>query len=363
MRQLAYRFFDSDILLEGEDQGVIDYFERVYSRFRIAGAADTQHSGVSLRDQSGSTVDAYIDQPTEHGPLVEYACNAILNNTIARVRSHFLFHAGAVSTTHDDGVVLAGDSGMGKTTLTCALLENGFRLLSDDVAAVGRTDGRLYGFPRPLGLRSEGGWPGEKRFVDAEELVPGSSCGTDTQVSYPARFLFVLEDPAANAGQPDWYLVVEGAPEELLADLAAVDGVRSSKLVRSEPYSAVHLDVAPGTLPARESEIAQACARHQILLFEVIRGRERPPDFNLEPELSRLSASEAALELLRHFKGGPRSELLRRDFGRSPARLLMAVARLTGTMRCYRLSVGRLDAMIEAITGAIAGLQQRWRSR
>jgi hypothetical protein len=283
-----------------------------------------------------------------------YAYNAILNRVAARVRSHFLFHAAAITApgaAGGGGVILAGGSGLGKTTLTFALGERGYPIFSDDMAAVGRADGRLYPFPRALGLRVPGAPPGGKLWLDAETVGSNSSRAA---ASCPARFLFLLADPA---GAPDpasatWYLLLERIDDELLAELSAVDGVCGLQALRGGALPALRLELAPDAWPSVEPEIQAACRRRGVLLFEVTHGPETAPDFRAAPELLPLSPTEAARELLGHLKGGPRSALLREEFGGSAARLYLALCDLAAGMACYRLRVGRLPEMVAAIVGA-----------
>jgi len=65
-----------------------------------------------------------------------------------------LLHAAAVATG-ETGVLLSGPSGSGKSTLAGLLVRSGFDYLTDELVAVGRRTGLLYGYPRALSIRSE----------------------------------------------------------------------------------------------------------------------------------------------------------------------------------------------------------------
>ena len=94
----------------------------------------------------------------EHWPIRDpailegYTYEVVLNAILASVRSHFLVHAGVVARD-DRGIVLAADSAHGKTTLVLELVRRGFKFLSDEMAALGRADGRVHPFPRSLRIR------------------------------------------------------------------------------------------------------------------------------------------------------------------------------------------------------------------
>jgi len=344
----SYRFFDTPFTLETDAASFLERFDRTYQRFRVVSAPDGPVFRVALTKEPTLSVGGDTISSTNREAMRQYAYNAVVNAVTGRVRSHFLFHGAALRTAGGRGVILAGDSGMGKTTLTLTLLQQGLNFLSDDVAAIGRADGQLYPFPRCPGVRFPGGRPGEKRLIDVESLAPGWDI-LEMKTGYPARFLFILGQ-AEEQDERACFLALDRAPAPLLADLRVLDGMGEVQIVRSEPYPAVQLDLEPGVLPVVEPKIQALCRWRQVLLFEIIRGRGTRPNFDREPELAPLSASEAAREFLRHLKGGPRSALLRHEFGGRAARLYLAAVSLTAGMDCYRLKVGRLDSMVQMIT-------------
>jgi hypothetical protein len=63
-------------------------------------------------------------------------------------------HGAAVAAPlADRALVILGPSGAGKSVLLTALMGRGWRFITDDVLVLGRTDGRLRYFGRPLGVR------------------------------------------------------------------------------------------------------------------------------------------------------------------------------------------------------------------
>lgn len=85
-----------------------------------------------------------------------------------RLASYVTLHAAAVAR---DGelVLLAGESGAGKTTLTLALLDAGWTYLSDDLAPVSIDTGLVHPFPKPLGVKDPATWD---RVGDAFDGLP-----------------------------------------------------------------------------------------------------------------------------------------------------------------------------------------------
>lgn len=84
-------------------------------------------------------------------PLLEWGLNWAI---ATRVRWALLLHGGAVERA-GVGVVLPAVPGSGKSTLTAALSSRGYRLLSDEFAAVRLGDGELLPALRPIALKNE----------------------------------------------------------------------------------------------------------------------------------------------------------------------------------------------------------------
>ncbi len=81
-------------------------------------------------------------------------------------RDIFPLHGSCVEKD-GEGIVLIGDSGAGKSTIARAFINQGWRLVSDDVIAVTENDGQFF---------AEAGFPGQKLWEDAlARLTTGDS--------------------------------------------------------------------------------------------------------------------------------------------------------------------------------------------
>lgn len=77
-----------------------------------------------------------------------------MNWCIAGHAQHYLMLHAAVLERHGRAVILPGDPGAGKSTLTAALALSGWRLLSDEITLVDREDGRITPLARPISLKN-----------------------------------------------------------------------------------------------------------------------------------------------------------------------------------------------------------------
>jgi hypothetical protein len=109
--------------------------------------------------------DGRLEGENQEREMFRRHLNSLVRVAVAENVSDRLFiHAGAVAWK-GKGIIFPGDSFVGKSTLVAELIRNGANYLSDDYAIFDE-DGRLYAFPRPLTIRSEGAGR------DAQELTP-----------------------------------------------------------------------------------------------------------------------------------------------------------------------------------------------
>ncbi len=89
--------------------------------------------------------------PIQMAPL---ALEMGLNLSVAlQCFRYAIFHAGVVAEG-DDALIIAAKSGGGKSTLTAALMEEGWRLLSDEFAILDLDEASLKAYPRPVSLKN-----------------------------------------------------------------------------------------------------------------------------------------------------------------------------------------------------------------
>lgn len=78
-----------------------------------------------------------------------------LNWCIANNAHQYLIIHGAIVEKEGYGLLLPGSPGSGKSTLCAALVCQGWRLLSDEMALLSLTDGLIYPAPRPVSLKNQ----------------------------------------------------------------------------------------------------------------------------------------------------------------------------------------------------------------
>lgn len=103
-------------------------------------------------------INFWLDGHAPFKPLPANHAFALLewgmNWCIAGHAHHYLMLHAAVLERDGRAMVLPGDPGAGKSTLTAALMLSGWRLLSDEITLVDRDDGLLVGLGRPVSLKN-----------------------------------------------------------------------------------------------------------------------------------------------------------------------------------------------------------------
>ncbi|WJW74428.1 HprK-related kinase A [Thiohalobacter sp. IOR34] len=84
-------------------------------------------------------------------PSLEWGLNWCMAQHTA---THLVLHA-AVIEREGQAVILPGPPGAGKSTLCAALVQRGWRLLSDELTLLRLSDGRIDPVPRPVSLKNE----------------------------------------------------------------------------------------------------------------------------------------------------------------------------------------------------------------
>lgn len=141
-----------------------------------------------------------------------------LNWCVASHSHQFLVIHAAVVERYGMALILPAPPGSGKSTLCAALVQRGWRLLSDELALYDAASATVYGMARPINLKNK-----------SIEVIAGFA--PDVVMTVPVRnttkgTVALMRPPAASvrrvreAARPRWVVLpryVAGAPTQLLA--------------------------------------------------------------------------------------------------------------------------------------------------
>lgn len=149
-----------------------------------------------------------------------------LNWCVANFIHRWLVVHAAVLERDGRAVLLPGRPGAGKSTLTAALCQRGWRLLSDELTLISPDDLTVTPLPRPVSLKNES-IEVIRRFAPQAVLGPpahDTAKGTVAHMRPPADSVARAAEPA----RPRWIVYPKweaGAPAELEARAHAQSGI------------------------------------------------------------------------------------------------------------------------------------------
>ena len=208
-------------------QGNVRAFERAGELRLLAPAARVVISA------DGRRIDAEVERDT----LVErgFASTTLFIAVAVALRQRGLFHMHAGAVVRRDGtrVLVLGDSGAGKSTVTLALLEDGAQHLGDDTLFLAERRGAptLLAFPRSfhLGPRTLAAFPSLARSAGDPDTNGKRDVPAD---ALPGR-------PVAEMGAPDVVLFPRVTAEAATGTLPLSPAEAFGELLRSSALLAV----------------------------------------------------------------------------------------------------------------------------
>ena len=379
-----YNFFDRVFVIASNSEGFLKTFNVMYGRFCIS---------EPVQKKSSSSKDIFyfissdIHQKNNKRFLIRgdeiyqgsntkifkaFANMIILRDILADTRNYLLVHACAMSF-NNNGVILAGGESKGKTTMALELTRRGFRLLSDEIAAINISDRLIYPFPRSLTLRDNtlkifniGGskklnsFPlidGEKSIADIEDIRSEFHLMNKNDiVGLPCRskYLIFLKNGLKDSGgnkNKNLFLMLSTLTTALRAELKEIDGIERISSKPMDDYSFLKLSIKRNSFVVKEIE--RLCNKHQSLIIYASDEFAYTNDFNITPALEPIEKSEAMKELIKNLRGQSYMNLVKNKSNESLSLMLIGLADLLSGVKCYNLKIGRLNEMADLVCNLV----------
>jgi hypothetical protein len=370
--QITLSVFDHDLTIQTDSKMMLDLWRKAYSHLLISPSSLRTKTPYSVVISTGLEApdnksrinlnDENLLVANESCLQGEYLHALVFNALFTQIKSHYIFHGAALSFD-GQGIIICADSGFGKTTLTLQLVQQGFKFLSDEIAALGCQDGLLYPFPRGLHIRQNtlnlldipaptgktSRWY-RKFLLDIEDIFPGM-IGEPVKLSH----VFVMK----NTHQPgldrstshEIRALLSHTTPDFLAQLQKHGEVTGMHLIDREGFPC--LVIQTSNKMKAITTLEDLCSKQGIVLLDLIKRENATPDFSSTIKCERLTRSQAGLELVRHFLGGHRTALLAGESCQDSTRLLFEITSLLCNAECYQITIGPLPGMVEAISNLV----------
>jgi len=341
------------LTLDSDVPALIEPFLGVFSHFLDSpgGAAEGKPVRIRIDGAAGRYDDGSRLVPLVDGPLrTTHVYNLLYTTLVRSLAEVYLLHA-AVVERDGRAWVVSGPAGSGKTSLGRALVARGFGFMSDDLAPLAVSDGRIHPFPRRVGLEraavEEAGREaavavGDKAFVAPEQL------GAPLVERPLPPGAVVIMNPYQDAEDAPVRVRVGllGGCDEFCRRLAGVQGLELSRSRPSPEVEIVDATLRGGAAVAavgRELERADA----QVLFHS--RGYGRRKVYADLPAISPLPVRETAVALLREtLNREPGSALMARHGGQAGAALFELID-LIGDVPCHHLTPAGVEATADLL--------------
>ena len=153
-----------NIRIQSRFENVAQALALLYADFELLEAGDFCDFHIDVRPSGGlrkwirPQVTVHFDGVTPFAPLPADQCYPMLEWGLnwcvySQANSHLIIHA-AVVEKNGFAAILPAPPGSGKSTLCAALVNRGWRLLSDELTMIRISDGQIAPLPRPVSLKN-----------------------------------------------------------------------------------------------------------------------------------------------------------------------------------------------------------------
>lgn len=174
--EVTLSMLDSGFRITSSDERIVDLVRELWGPF-LDDVAGDPHDVVVDALGEGWRLEVPGERPVEAVDpwvLASSLRNALSRRSIAEATSLIPVHAAAVER---DGsfLVLSGPPRAGKTTLLLDLLDDGWRLVTDDLVPIDPETLTAEPFPKPLSVRDPGRWRRASQGWRVPEWLPPPS--------------------------------------------------------------------------------------------------------------------------------------------------------------------------------------------
>ncbi len=351
------------IKISSDDPEAIAWFAGVYSRFIEINQSIVDISFFILSRPAHRRcplllVEGQMYDLPETACYVEHAELLLFRYLFEQLDDYIVLHAGVV-TRQGRAIIIYGQSGFGKTTLTLELLRRGYGFMSDEFCPVRLSDCMVEPFERLVGLRKSSPFYSRldlqrslslesqgKVYLDAADMFPYQTA----QPCPPGIFIEIVGELDSNVCPPggialDIYMCRDSS--SVPDALSCLPGVTISGPIMKGSYPVYRVRASERTgFVTRFNRIWQENSND---IFSVIPYRGEIDSYESLPKLCSVPAFEALTSLASNIVNrAPNGRLLAAHGGKVSS-LVMVLGSALHNTSFYSLQPGQLDKMADII--------------
>lgn len=255
--------------IKTDNSSVIDNLSMLYADYQFTDSQSFIDFPITITTKSfirgfiKPQVDFLIDEFVPFKPLPKDQSFAMLEwgmNWCITTRAHqfLILHAGTIEK-NGNVIIMPAEQGSGKSTLTAAMVYNGWRLFSDELALVSLTDGLVYPCTRPINLKNDS-IDIINNYLDNpvfSTIAKDTHKGTVALLKPPKDSVERMHEPA-----PLHSIIFPKYKANVQAKLAPIDQIEAFKLLISHSFN-YHILAEEGF-----NQIANMLKNTKCYLFE-----------------------------------------------------------------------------------------------
>jgi len=356
-------FFGRHARLYADSTETIERFAKVYVRFidTNPGVSDMSFCIVSSSAHFRAPallVECCLYDLPDTDRYVEHAELIVFRHLLEQLDNYIVLHAGVVNR-EGRAIVMYGQSGFGKTTLTLELLRRGYGFMSDEFCPIRLSDFLIEPFERLVGLKRSSPF---YKLTDPQQRVFLASEGKDfidcadifsCRPVEPCRAAFFLEI----SGTKDSHTCPPGGVAldiNMCSDSTTVpDALRrlpgvtiSGPLIKGN-YAAYRVTASYSA--AFMSNFNRIWKDNSHDIFSVFPYKGEIDTYDRTPVMRSVSAFEALTALVSNIVNRSPTGRLLASHGGKTSSLVMLLGNLLNGAACYNLQPGHLAQMADLI--------------
>jgi len=354
-------FWGTCVRLYSDDADVIERFKLIYSRFVVSTCSQANIICCIACSSPGFNCPVFlIDQRIYELPKTDRSIHQaeliLFHHLLDRLENYIVLHAGVV-TRGGRALVIYGQSGFGKTTLTMELLRRGYGFMSDEFCPIRISDFLIEPFERQIGLKKNSPFyslfndqPLFSQDKDGTRSIDSVFSSVPVQPCRAAAFIEINpvynQDICPPGGVAlDICMCHDGT--DVLSALRALPGVDITGPLKKEGQPAYRV-----TALDRHNFIGSfntLWAEYNNDIFSVFPYKGEIETFDCAPSLDPVPAFKALTSLTSNIVNRcPTSRLLQNHGGKTGS-LVMLLGSILQNTPCYSIQPGHLKEMADLI--------------
>lgn len=363
--QASYNFLGISVFISSDSPHFFAYMDAMYSNFRRKFSRSSslvfqvflESSYIPFIRING--VEKHFDPNID--PIAQ-ASFAVWSSIVDSMNRFYLIHSAALSY-NGRGIMVIGPAGYGKTSLALRLANMGCQILSDSFSPICRSSGRVYPFPRNIGIREEtSSWYKVNNYLNLSSVKSLKSSGkrllsTEAmkdkfhEISSPVNYVFVLDSPLEKVtweAPPFKYFdfAFFNKNKDAIRELTGIDGVHISKTYMDGPLHAYRIGIKRTGQNKAQLEMVWKKHMHSMAYKKSVgaaslRAKQR--------YISEMPLNSLLVYFMMHFRNNPYKKDIYDVCEGALSRMAADVHNMLGGAKSYRVERGGLEQVSRSI--------------